>query len=75
MKVKLVAQSASRALGLLIAKCESAGGMPYDLFTKSYNIMVWPVIAYGVAVWDDKTYPCINAIQNRAMRFFLGVGW
>ena len=74
MTAKLVAQSASRALGLLIAKCKSAGGMPYDVFTKLYDSMVWPVIAYGAAVWGDKTYSCINAVQNRAMRFFLGVG-
>ena len=36
--------------------------------------MDWPVIAYDVAVWGDKTYSCINADQNRAMGFFLGVG-
>ena len=34
--------------------------------------MVWPVKAYGAAVWDDKTYSCTNAVQNRAIRFFLG---
>ena len=28
---KLVAQRASRALGLLIAKCKCAGGMPYNV--------------------------------------------
>ena len=33
MTAKLVAQSASRAFGLLIAKCKSAGEMPYDGFT------------------------------------------
>ena len=74
MTAKLVAQSASRALGLLIAKCKSAGGMPYDVSTKLYESMVLPVIAYGAAVWDDKTNSCINAVKNRAMRFFLGVG-
>ena len=63
-----------RALGLLIAKCKSAGGMPYDVFTKLYDSMVWPVIANGAAVWGDKTYSCTNAVQNRAMRFFLRVG-
>ena len=31
--VKAVAQSASRALGLLIAKCKSIGGLSYDVFT------------------------------------------
>ena len=48
--------------------------MSYDVFTKLYDSMVWPVIAYGAAVWGDKTYSCTNAVQNRAMRFFLGVG-
>ena len=74
MTAKLVAQIASRALGLLIAKCKSAGGMPYDVFTKLYDSMVCPVISYGAAVWGNKTYPCINAVKNRVMRFFLGVG-
>ena len=31
---KAVVQSASRALGLLIAKFKSMGGMPYDVYTK-----------------------------------------
>ena len=35
--------------------------------------MVWLIIAYGDAVWGDKTYSCIIAFQNRAIRFFLGV--
>ena len=71
---KAVAQSASRALGLLIAKCKSVGGMPYDVYTKLYNTLVWPVINYGAAIWGTRTYSCIDAVHNRAMRFFLGVG-
>ena len=35
--VKSVAQSASRALGLLIAKCKTIGAVPYDAFTKLYD--------------------------------------
>ena len=63
---QFVALSASRALGVLIAKCTSVGGMPYDVFAKLYDIMVCPVMSYGAAVWGDKTYFCINAVQNRA---------
>ncbi len=44
---KIVAKSASRALGLLIAKSK---------------------------VWGTREYSCINAIQNRAARFFMGLG-
>ena len=36
--------------------------------------MVWPIKAYGADVWGDRTYSCANAVQMRAMRFFLGVG-
>jgi hypothetical protein len=38
--------------------------------------MVWSVVAYcqyGAAVWGTQTYSCIDSIQNRAMRVFLGV--
>ena len=36
--------------------------------------MVWPVIAYGAAMWGDRSFSCIDAVQNRAMRLFLGTG-
>jgi hypothetical protein len=35
--------------------------------------MVWSVVAYGAAVWGTQTCSCIDSIQNRAMRVFLGV--
>lgn len=41
---KVVAQIASRALGLLTAKCNVAGGFTYDVYTKLYDSLVWPVI-------------------------------
>lgn len=71
---KFVAQSAGRALGLLIAKFKNAGGLPYDVYTKLYNSCVIPVISYGAAVWGTKQFSSINAIHHRAMRFFLGTG-
>jgi hypothetical protein len=45
--VKSVAQSASRAVGLLITKCKANGGVPYNVFTKLYDTVVWPVINYS----------------------------
>ena len=72
--VKIVAQSASRAHGLLIAKYNTMGGMLYDVFTKLYDSIVWPIISYGAAILGSKSFSCINAVQNRAMRFFLGTG-
>ena len=69
----MVASSASRALGLLIAKTKAMGGMPFTTFTKLYNSLVWPIIDYGVGVWGTKDRSCVDAVQNRAGRFFLGV--
>ena len=71
---KCVAQSAGRALGLLIAKFKNAGGLPYEVYTKLYNACVIPVISYGAAIWGTKQFSSINAVHNRAMRFFLGTG-
>ena len=71
---KSVAASASRALGLIISKFYANGGMLYKVFTKVYASLVAPIIDYGAAIWGLKEYSCINAVQNRACRVFLGLG-
>ena len=71
---KYVAKSATRALGLLISKFKQSGGMPFDVYKKLYDTTVWSVISYGAAVWGMKEYSVINTGQNKACRFFLGVG-
>ncbi|KAL5006947.1 hypothetical protein ScPMuIL_015753 [Solemya velum] len=69
---KCVARSASRALGLVLAKSRTFGDLPYQTFTKLYDSLVWPVIGYGAAIWGTTSHPCIEAVQNRALRFFTG---
>ena len=71
---KCVAQSGSRALGLLKAKCKSIGWVPCEVLTKFYESIVWPVINYSAAIWGFRSYSCIDAVHNRVMRFFLRVG-
>ena len=55
MLLQTVTQSASRALGLLIAKCKIMGGLSYDVYTKLYDAVVWPVISHGASIWGVKT--------------------
>lgn len=74
MTAKFVAQSARRALGLLISKCKLAGRLPFNVYTKLCDSVMYPVISYGACIWGCKSYSCINIVQNRGMRFFLGVG-
>ena len=71
---KAVAKSASRALGLLIVKCKAHGGFQHNIFTKLFDTLVWSVINYGSAIWGTSEFSCISAVQNRAMRFYMGVG-
>jgi hypothetical protein len=68
-----VAMAASRALGILIAKSKAYGGMPFSSFSKLYKSIVLPVIHYGSAIWGHKQFSCINAIHNKACRYFFGV--
>ena len=71
---KYVSMAAHRALGIIIAKCKAHGGFPYNIYTKLYYCLVQPILDYGAAVWGFKDYPCIKTVQNRAARYFLGVG-
>ena len=71
---KHVAAAANRALGLLISKHKSFGGFPFRTFSKLYDSTVWSTISYGAAVWGDKNFSCVNAVQNKTIRFFMGVG-
>jgi len=66
---KFVSQATGRALGLLIAKFRSIGGMPYHVYSKLYDSLVWPVIAYGASIWGTRKFACIDACVKRQIIF------
>ena len=68
-----VAQSASRALDLLIAKNKLFGRSSFQCFHKSDESLVQSVFDYSSAVWGTRSYSWIDAVQNRACRYFLGL--
>ena len=68
---KVVAKSANRALGLLIFKVKAMGGVSYNCYIKLFDCLVWPVISYWAAIWGTRSHPCIDAVFNRACRFFM----
>ena len=61
---KAAVKSASRALGLLISKFKCLGGMPFNVYTKLYDTMVWPVLSYGAAIWGTTEHSAVNALQH-----------
>lgn len=69
-----VARSASRALGLVIAKSKAYGGMPYNCYKHLFDCLVWPVFDYGASIWGTQNFSSVNAVHNCACRYFMGVG-
>ena len=45
----------------------------FSTFEKLYESCDIPVLDYGASVWDYKAYTEIDSVQNRAIRYFLGV--
>ena len=56
----MIAQSASRALGLLIAKDKSLGIMPYQCFSKCYDAIVQFTLNYGALIYGTSVFSCIS---------------
>ncbi len=65
-----LAKSASRALGVIICKFKAVGGLAYGVYNTLYENLVQPSLSYGAAVWGTREFSCINAVQNRACRFY-----
>ncbi len=71
---KSVAQSATTALGLVIAMCKAHEGVHFNVFTQLYDALVQPIINYGASVWGNKEFTCISTIQHRTSQYYLGLG-
>ena len=69
----VLAGSGGRALGAVYSKFCKLKGLGYRTYTKMYEAGVIPILDYCSGVWGFKSFGKINTIQNRAIRFFLGV--
>ena len=61
---KMITQSASRALGLLIAKVKALGGMLHQCFSKCYDAIVQSTLNYGAPINGIRTFSCIDTVQD-----------
>ena len=71
--VNMLSEAAGRALGGLIAKVKCLNDVGYVTFTKMYQAGVTPIMDYGSEIWGFQNYKKPNSIQNRAIRYYLGV--
>ena len=74
LAVNELTKSASRALSALYAKFLTVGGMDYDVFCKLYEFLVEPVLLYSACLWGLSEQKKVNTVQNKACRYFLGLG-
>ncbi len=70
---KVLADSAGRALGAVMSKFKSNKGLGFNTYTKMFHTGVCPILDYCSGVWGFSKYECIDTVQNRAIRFYLGV--
>ena len=64
---------ASKALGSLLSKFYHNNGMPLKTYKKLYEACIRKIMDYGAGTWGFGEFSCMEKIQNRAMRCFLGV--
>lgn len=69
----VLGSSAGRALGGVIAKFREMKNVGGKTFTKMFEAAVVPVCDYASGVWGFKDFSCMNNVQNRSIRYFLGV--
>ena len=48
--------------------------MPYQCFSKCYDAIVQSTLNYSAPIYGTSAFSCIDAVQNRACRYFLGLG-
>ncbi|VDH98618.1 Hypothetical predicted protein [Mytilus galloprovincialis] len=70
--VDLLAKSGGRALGNIIAKIHNIKDFGYKSYEKLFNSCIVPILYYS-CVWGYRKYQSKDNIQNRAIRYYLGV--
>ena len=71
--VNALSASAGRALGFLRYKLRFLKECRCATFTKLYSSCVCPIMDYASGVWGVKSFDCLEQVQYRALRYFLGV--
>ena len=71
--VETLFNSGGRALGSMISKIHRFKDVGFETYTKLYYSCVVPVTDYCSGVWGFRDFNKGDMIQNRAIRYFLGV--
>ncbi len=69
----VLASSASRALGSIYTKFAKLQGIGFSTFTILFHSGVVPILDYCSGILGYQSFGQIDTVQNRAIRFYLGV--
>lgn len=70
---RVLSDSAGRALGAVINKMKVCPDLSFTTYSQLFDSMVAPILFYAAGVWGYEEAIECNSVQNRAMRYFLGV--
>lgn len=70
---KTLAESGGRALGLIWSNFKSMSDVGYKTYLKMYETGVVSITDYGSGVWGTNKVNHAELVQNKAIRYFLGV--
>ena len=65
--------SGGRTLGSMISKIHNFKDVGFETYTKLYYSCVVPVTDYCSGVWGFRDFHKGDMVQNRAIRYFLGL--
>lgn len=69
----MLAEAGSRALGALRHKIHHLKGILLGTYTTLFNSGVTPILDYCAGVWGVGNFKCIEDVQLKAARYYLGV--
>ena len=68
-----LAEAGGQALGGIISKFKTFKNIGFNTFTKLYHTGVVPINEYASGIWGFRNFRQAEKVQNRAVRYFLGV--
>ena len=70
---KTLSKAAGRKLGHMFVMNRKLEGIGYKTYTRLYESRIDPVAFYASSIWGVKNFKFQDAVQNKAIRLFLGV--
>jgi hypothetical protein len=69
----VLADSCSRAFGFVASKFKNFKILDYHIFSKIFRTCLSPIMDYSSGVWGYKQFEHVRSIENKIIRYFLGV--